>query len=368
MKNNSLKKTGFTLVEIVISISIISIISVGVYGAYLLIIKNTKLAEERQSIALVGKRTIEDVKDSIENDKVVFAGSNIIINDLNLLKSEDVSKSKDGLTMSEKEGKFTAKLYFDSKYNICEEADPNCVYEEELIIEKAKATKEKEAGEGKGESEAEKDIDMDIDVNEDKTEEDADIINKTINNIENEYSMAKEEGDNNSKINGNEISYDDKEKALILNVFIEQKGDSIETVIKDNELNILEDPILQSLDTTDDINHLNLHFNFKEYKKEKKEKLKDLKINVYNRVEDSNKVKVNLYIEKSVDLNVVTKAKSNRTINIFNRGDDKKIIKVGPLYNINVRIALKGELASKDNSKIFFTGYTNKNINIKQNT
>lgn len=368
MKNNSLKKTGFTLVEIVISISVISIISVGLYGAYLLIIKNTKLAEEKQSIALVGKRTIEDVKDSIENDKVTLVGNNIIMNDLNLLKNEDISKSKDSLTMSEKEEKFAAKLYFDSKYNLCEETDPNCVYEEELMIEKAKAAKGNEAGEGKGESEAEKDIDMDIDVNEDKTEEDVDIINQTINTIENEYSMSKEEGEsNNSKINGNEISYDESENALILNVFIEKKDNSIETLIKDHEFNIVGEPILQPLDTTEDVNHLNLHFNFKEYKKEKKEKLKDLKINVYNRVEDSNKVAVNLYIEKSVDLNVFEKAKSG-TINIFNRGEDKKIVKVGPLYNINVRIALKGELASKDNSKILFTGYTNKNINVKENT
>lgn len=362
MNKNSNGKNGFTLIETIISICVIGIISVGLYGAYLLLIKNTKLAEEKQSVALVGKRTIENINNAIGNDKITLSGDNMVVKDLGLLKSEDASKNIDSLIMTgtgdKDKKKFTNKLYLDGEYNICKETDSNCVYEEEITIEKAKAKN--------GEEAEDIDIDMDSDVNKEKLEEDEEVIKKKINPIENEFSLSKEAGSNKSpEINKKSIP---KEKnTLTLKVYIEKDWDnSVKISIKDSNENTLVEPISKNLGDTDFVNHLNLHFNFKEYKKEENETLKDLKINVFNSVDDTSKLITNIYIEKSVDLKVDAKATKGE-INIFNRGDNKKIVKVGPLYNITVRIALKGQL-SEENLKNLFTGYTNKNINIKENT
>lgn len=84
MKKRSSKKDGFTLLEVVISMMLITILSVGVYGGYLMIIRNTKDGEVKQEAALVGKRIVEEIKaqdGNISTDKdnmtLNIAGQNI---------------------------------------------------------------------------------------------------------------------------------------------------------------------------------------------------------------------------------------------------------------------------------------------------
>ncbi|ETI88424.1 MAG: Prokaryotic N-methylation motif protein [Clostridium butyricum DORA_1] len=62
MKKRSSKKDGFTLLEVVISMMLITILSVGVYNAYIMIIRNTKDGEVKQEATLVGKKVIEEIK------------------------------------------------------------------------------------------------------------------------------------------------------------------------------------------------------------------------------------------------------------------------------------------------------------------
>ncbi|MGG7153528.1 prepilin-type N-terminal cleavage/methylation domain-containing protein, partial [Clostridium neonatale] len=65
MKNISKKKSGFTLLEVIISIAIISILSVGIYNGYMLLVKVTKSGEARQAIAINGKKSFESISSSI---------------------------------------------------------------------------------------------------------------------------------------------------------------------------------------------------------------------------------------------------------------------------------------------------------------
>lgn len=69
MKKRSSKKDGFTLLEVVISMMLITILSVGVYNAYIMIIRNTKDGEVKQEAALVGKRIVEEIKAETGNIK-----------------------------------------------------------------------------------------------------------------------------------------------------------------------------------------------------------------------------------------------------------------------------------------------------------
>lgn len=69
MKKRSSKKDGFTLLEVVISMMLITILSVGVYNAYIMIIRNTKDGEVKQEAALVGKRIVEEIKAQTGNIK-----------------------------------------------------------------------------------------------------------------------------------------------------------------------------------------------------------------------------------------------------------------------------------------------------------
>lgn len=62
MKNNSRKRGGFTFLEVIISLAIIGIISVGVYNCYLLLIRQTKDGEVKQTAALEGKQVLEEIK------------------------------------------------------------------------------------------------------------------------------------------------------------------------------------------------------------------------------------------------------------------------------------------------------------------
>jgi prepilin-type N-terminal cleavage/methylation domain-containing protein len=98
MKKRSSKKDGFTLLEVVISMMLITILSVGVYNAYIMIIRNTKDGEVKQEAALVGKRIVEEIKAqdrniSADKDNIML---NIAGENINLVKNgEDYQTTSD---------------------------------------------------------------------------------------------------------------------------------------------------------------------------------------------------------------------------------------------------------------------------------
>lgn len=62
MKKKSTKKSGFTLLETIISMTVTMILIVGVFNAYIMLIRNTKDGEVKQKAALVGKKVIEEIR------------------------------------------------------------------------------------------------------------------------------------------------------------------------------------------------------------------------------------------------------------------------------------------------------------------
>lgn len=101
MKKKSQIKSGFTLLETIISITITMILLVGVFNVYMILIKDTKNGEIKQRAALIGKQLVEKIKDS-SND--------VIANDGKTYLSEDVAideDSKQGRLKIKKNGSIT---------------------------------------------------------------------------------------------------------------------------------------------------------------------------------------------------------------------------------------------------------------------
>jgi len=67
MKSNSKKRSGFGLIEMIISMAVISILSVGVYNAYMILIKQTKQGQVKQTSTLLGNEISEQIKAVTEN-------------------------------------------------------------------------------------------------------------------------------------------------------------------------------------------------------------------------------------------------------------------------------------------------------------
>lgn len=76
MQINSKKHGGFGLIEIIISMAVISIISVGVYNAYKILIKQTKQGQVKQTSTLLGNEISEQIK-AIAEEPVVMNGTSI---------------------------------------------------------------------------------------------------------------------------------------------------------------------------------------------------------------------------------------------------------------------------------------------------
>lgn len=70
MKKNLKKGHGFTLIEVVISIAVISIISAAIYNGYILIIRQTEAGKVKQTAALIGKQISEEIKSASENEVI----------------------------------------------------------------------------------------------------------------------------------------------------------------------------------------------------------------------------------------------------------------------------------------------------------
>ncbi|WP_294406907.1 prepilin-type N-terminal cleavage/methylation domain-containing protein [uncultured Clostridium sp.] len=350
MKKNSRKKKGFTLIEIIISICVIAIISIGVYGAYMLIIHTIKKGEEKQTAALIGKQTIESIKGSTDGKSLDIASGDgdITLNQI----SFNTNKDDDNVTFSDK------TLYLDSQYEITGNQNDSR-YTETITIEKAMAQDSEDDS-------IKTDISLDSKINNANKDEDGNIEEpvKETNVIKCNLNMVKNPGqsqdsyieDDETKNQSNAIPLNYKDKVSI-DVYIEANGNKKKVTVYDCKGAQLLGPIISEDRTAaDKINRFEVHVNFSKYKKAADEQLKKIEVNVFNKDDTNDDNYAAVLVEKTTDLDVKCETREGKITFYNNRSGADETSRLGTLYDIKVEIK-----RNKDN-EVLFTGYSNQNL------
>lgn len=317
MKRYLKKKSGFTLIEVVISIAILAIVSVSIYNGYLILIRQTKAAEVRQTASLEGKKITEEIRSTIEDDKFEIVDGNLNVGEIMF---KDIG------------GIYTR--YLDENYH---EIDRSLAkYTETITLDETKANAIGSTTSGQVTY---------IILDKDQTETSLDInykiyiIKEKINSIIREY--IKDEY--------NEENLESHSEKIILYVYFYQNPDlEDEKIIKIKSWDGTE--LLEETKTLQDpsISKINVYINFNDYKVIDNVSLRDIEINVYNEISDV----PNIYIEKDSSLNAYINPCKGE-VNIYdNRAEDIQKAKIGTLYDINVEIKNKdGDILFRGNSK-----------------
>lgn len=350
MKKNSRKKKGFTLIEIIISICIIAIISIGVYGAYMLIIHTIKKGEEKQTAALIGKQTIESIKGSTEGKSLDVASGDgdITLNQI----SFNTNRDDDNVTFLEK------TLYLDGKYAVTGNQSDS-IYTETITIEKALA-------QDSDDNSKKIDISLDSKINNANKDDNGNLEEdvKETNVIKCNLNMIKNAGesqdsyieDDKTKDKSDAISLNYKDK-ISIDVYIEADGNKKKVTVYDCKGTKLLGPIITEGRTeAEKINRLEVHLNFSKYKRAADEELKKIEVNVFNKdsTDDDNYAAV--LVEKTTDLDVKCETREGKITFYNNRSGADETSRLGTLYDIKVEI-----IRNKDN-EVLFTGYSNQNL------
>lgn len=342
MKSNSKKRAGFTLLEVIICMAILSIVSVGIYDGFMIVIKQTKAGQIKQTAALEGKKIIE---------KMESTGFQVPSTTSAALYIGDISLKKE-----EKNGSVFYRRYLGENYNYLDESDPDSEklrkYTEKITI-----------------------TNQNITLNNDQT---IDELANT-SNINYKVYIGKEESSGGTAIEDfikHEITDSPKElksdsSKVVLYVYFETpSGSPNSRIIKIKDFK--GTTLLETTDTLKDTtssnpSKVNLCMNFNYYKqitsipKLDNSDLKDVEIYVYNRTSSV----ANIYLQK--DINVTAEVKVCKgEINIYdNRSEDTDEDKIGTLYNIKLEISdylkYKNDEIKEDDDNLF-TGYYKKNI------
>lgn len=345
MKNNIMKKNGFTLLEVVISIMIISIISVGIYTGYMFMIRQVKAGQVKQEAALEGKKIIEGLRGSsfqVNGDTIS------IINGINNLES----------MIFEKEGT-VFKRYLNNDYNDTDENKNKITKDTAKYIETISITTAQAVNPTSGED-ADSSENIDLSTNKDlnstakkiyisKSSDSTDYISYWDSTIQ--YDLD-EDNDKNEIPLLSESNETSETKKMQLSIFVTPSAsDTKKENVKvfsykgvDSLIGSKESGITQNIG--DD-----LVINFSNYKNEDGTLLSDesIEISIYNETPKT----ANIYLEKQTNLAVdVESCKGDINVhdNKSESNDD-----VGTLYNFKVSVTDK-------NSNILFTGYYKKNI------
>lgn len=331
MKNNSKKYEGFTLIEVVISIAILSIISIALYDGFVIITKQIKAGQVKQSVALEGKNIIEKMKATSFVVPSVTTDAAIKIDDKIELQKE------------EKDGDVFYTRYLKEDFSVCPKEVSK--YVEKLTLTPTNVTLNDE--QITDELKNLKNINYKVYIGRESNAtgvEDyikhqiTDITPKILESNSNKIAMYVYFETSPTSTNDRTITIKDSKGATLL--------ESTET-LRDT--------------TSSNPSKVNLCMNFNYYKKIDTSNLKDIEIYVYNRTGST----ANIYLQKDNTVTAnVTVCKGE--INIYdNRSEDSDEDKMGTLYNIKLEISdyLKyknGEIhEDKDN---LFTGYSKKNI------
>lgn len=311
MKSNSKKHGGFSLIEIVISMAIITIISVAVYDGYMLMIKGTKQGEVKQTSTLIGNEISEQIKAVSENK--IFES----LPDLSNIKLTD----KIQLQREEKDGKVTytsLPLYLDEDGLFVTD---NYRYRLNVRLQPKKTNN--------GDNISIEEVLSDTD--------NTDIQNRNISIIKEKNENAKIVSKDKTEI-GNLLNIDE-DKTIEINV---NKTNSNEIKIDGDDLGDLD---------YDDVNT------------NKKQQITiDLKYctgKVAIEVTNETKIPLNLFVLNSSNAEVINK---KGILHEYRRSEVGS--KIGTLYEVNIEIFDDKSMDGFKDKPIFKTNFV-QNINIK---
>lgn len=324
MKNNSKKYEGFTLIEVVICMAILSIVSIGLYNGCIFITKQIKAGQVKQTAALEGKKLIETMK---ANSFTVPAANNAlnIGNSIQLIQEEDAF------------GNVFYARYLNWKFDPCDKAVSQ--YQEKVTISPTKAY---ETPQTTGQS-VELDTNGTLNSQSDKL-----YISKIGSQDCMRYWEYKESTPYAPVNDSSTVSIPSNGASKIeMSIYFSVNANGYQNInIKDyagqDVLSILKKT------TTDK----DLVINFSNYVDSNGliPTGADIELDVYNKTNDIPKI----YIEKSQELNVDIEARKGE-INIYdNRSEDPKEDNFGELYDIKLEI--------NEGNNNLFTGYCKKNI------
>lgn len=335
MKSNSTKCEGFGLLEVVISMMILSIISVSVYSGFIMIIKQTKAGQVKQTAALEGKKRIEEIQAT--NFEIPSSDSSTGNNTIDI---GDITLTKKLLTSSD----FSTERYLGEQYETGSNiTSDNATYKEEITVTPTKANN-----------------------TTDNTEETLGLNTNYQSNVAaNKFYISRISSTDyiNYWIHNDQSTYDpnkDTSKQLLLSkvvsgvtqielsAYLEPNADDPQ---KEN-VTIKDYRGQQLLSTTQNATE-NLVINFSKYKESDGSLPNNvnIEINVYNKTLNT----PNIYIEKQKDLNVNVESRKNGIKIYDNRSEDADGEKIEILYDVTVKIT------NKDND-VIFTGNSKKNI------
>ncbi|MCE5221061.1 MAG: type II secretion system GspH family protein [Clostridium sp.] len=327
MKNNSKKYGGFTLIEVVISIAILSIMSISVYDGLMIIIKQTKAGQVKQEAALEGKKIIENMKASS------FKIPGTIEMTLNI--GGDIFQKEE-----DHEGNIFYTRYVDKDYAICNKDVSK--YKEKVTLTPAKAFKTPQTT---GQS---------VELNTDDGSRLKD--NKLyVSKIVSQDCMRYWKYSENNK-------YTPVEDSLTVQIPMPSNSESkiemsvyfttTDTGYQNIEIKDYKGVHLLSIDK-DDTDDKDLVINFSNYVDSNGAVPinAEIELDIYNKTTaDIPKI----YIEKLQALDVNVEARKGE-INVYNnRAEDLEENNVGTLYDIKLEI-------NEDNNNLF-TGYDKKNM------
>jgi prepilin-type N-terminal cleavage/methylation domain-containing protein len=323
VKRNRIKKEGFTLLEVIISIAIIGILSVSIYNGYMIIIKQTKAGQVKQSAALEGKKMMEEMKAT--SFLTTITDGKLNIGDIELEQDDDDESvfirylDKDFSMCAEEVSKYIEKLTLTST---------NVTLNDEQITDELKNSNN---------------INYKV------------YIGRQLNNTTIEDYIKHQTTD--SPIN---LSSDSNKISMY--VYFETPSDSTNDrtiTIKDSKGITLVETTETLTDTTS--SKVNLCVNFDNYKKVDSSNLNDIELFIYNRTGSA----ANIYLQKDTTVSAnVTVCKGE--INVYdNRAEDLDEGSMGELYNIKLEISdylkYKNDEINEDKDNLF-TGYAKKNL------
>lgn len=313
MKSNSKKRCGYGLMEVIISMSIIGIISIGVYNSFILSIKHTKAGQVKQEAALEGKKVIEEIKST----------------DIELPVNPNQTKSI-GPIMITKIGStdvYNSKIYLDENFQPIDETLAKYTEIVTMTPTQAKTVTNSDAGE--------------VSLDNRPQVYNANDVNWKINTGREQSNGSIKDYiyDESIDVNGNEVNKSEKEiidsqDKIILSVYLENGQNSSSRTLKIYNYNGNKLDNLDKIASLGNNGIINISFNFSNYKKIDNSNLKDVIINFYNKTADV----PNIYMEKSNAVSANINILKGKMSLYNNRAENKEEARIGTLYDIKIEV------------------------------